>query len=80
VNIPNHLKIIVQEFNLSKVKSPYLELEYTANENEKNNQQFQFPQLTIDNLRYLNLDPYQIRNAISYYTEHQKEETFLAKV
>jgi len=34
VNIPSHLKI-VQEFNLSQVKSLYLELEYTAIDNEK---------------------------------------------
>jgi len=43
VNIPNRLKIIVQELNLSQVKSPYLELEYTAIDNEENNQQLQFP-------------------------------------
>jgi len=79
VNIPNRLKIIVQEFNLrnSQVKSPYLELEYTAIDNEENNQQLQFPQFTIDDLYYLSLRPYQIRNAISYYAEHQKEGTFL---
>jgi len=28
VNIPNRLKIVIQEFNLSQVKSPYLEFEY----------------------------------------------------
>jgi len=39
VNIPNGLKIVVQKFNLSQVKSPYLELEYTAIDNEENNQQ-----------------------------------------
>jgi len=77
-NIPNRLKIVVQEFNLSQVKSSYLELvEYTAINKEKNNQQLQFPQLTIDDLYYLSLGPYQIRNAISYYAEHQKEGTFL---
>jgi len=79
VNIPNRLKIIIQEFNLSQVKSPYLELEYTAINNEENNQQLQFPQLTIDDLYYLSLGPYQIRNAISYYAEHQKERTFLVR-
>jgi len=47
----------------------------TAIDNEKNNQQLQFPQLTIDDLYYLSLGPYQIRNA--YYAEHQKEGTFL---
>jgi len=30
VNISNRLKIVVQEFNLSQIKSLYLELEYTA--------------------------------------------------
>jgi len=40
VNIPDCLKIVVQEFSLSQVKSPYLELECTAIDNEENNQQF----------------------------------------
>jgi len=39
VNIPNRLKIVVQKFNFSQVKSPYLKLEYTAIDNEENNQQ-----------------------------------------
>jgi len=77
MNIPNRLKIVVQEFNLFQVKSQYLELEYTAIDNEENNQQFQFPQLTIDDLYYLSLGPYQIKNTISYYAELQKERTFL---
>jgi len=79
LNISNRLKIVVQEFNLSQVKSPYFELEYTAIDNEENNQQLQFPQVTIDDLYYLSLGPYQIRNAISYYAEHQKEGTFLVR-
>jgi len=80
VNIPNRLKIFVQEsFNLSQVKSPFFELEYTTIGNEESNQQLQFPQLTIDDLYYLSLGPYQIRNAISYYVEHQKEGTFLVQ-
>jgi len=62
-----------------KIKSPYLELEYTAIDNEENNQQLQFPQLTINDLCYLSLVPYQIRNAISYYAEHQKGGTFLVR-
>jgi len=48
----------------SQVKSPYLELEYTVIDNERNNQ---LSQLTIDDLYYFSLGPYQIRNAISYY-------------
>jgi len=64
VNIPNRLKIVVQEFNLSQVKSPYFELKYTVIDNEENNQQLQLPQLTIDDLYYLSLGPYQIKNAI----------------
>jgi len=55
------------------------ELEYTAIDNEENNQQFEFPQLTINDLYYLSLGPYQIRNAILYYAKHQKEETFLVR-
>jgi len=47
--------------------------------NEENNQQLQFPKLTIDDLYYVSLGPYQIRNTISYYAEHQKEETFLMR-
>jgi len=80
VNIPNRLKIVVQEFSLFQVKLSYLELEYTAINNEENNQQLQFSQLTIDDLYYLNLGSYQVRNVISYYAEHQKEGTFLTKV
>jgi len=79
VNIPNRLKIVVQKFSLSQVKSPYLELEYIAIDNEENNQQFQFPQLIINDLYYLSLGPYQVRNAISYYAEQQKEGTFLVR-
>jgi len=52
---------------------------YTAIDNEENNQQLQCPQLTIDDLHYLSLSSYQIRNAISYYVEHQKERTFLVR-
>jgi len=40
--------------------------------NEENNQQLQFPQLTIDDLYYLSFGPYQIRNAISYYAESKR--------
>lgn len=77
VNVPNRLKVVAQEFNLSQVKSPYLEVEYRAIDNEENNRQF--PQLTMDDLYYLSLGPYQIRNAISYYAEHQKEGIFLVR-
>jgi len=28
---------------------------------------------------YISLGPYQIRNAILYYAEHQKKETFLVR-
>jgi len=62
LNISNRLKIVVQEFNLSQVKSSYLELEYTTIDNKENNQQFQFPQLTIDDLYYLSLGPYPNKN------------------
>jgi len=79
VNIPNRSKIVVQKFNLSQVKSPYLELEYTAIDNEENNQLLQFPQFTIDDLYYFSLGPYQTRNAISFYAEHQKEGNFLVR-
>jgi len=30
VNIPNRLKVIVEEYNLSQVRSPYLEIHYTT--------------------------------------------------
>jgi len=60
VNIPNRLKMVVHEFNLSQGKSLYLELEYTAIDSEENNQQLQFSsQLTIDVLYYLSyIGPY----------------------
>jgi len=29
VNIPNRLKVIVEKYNLSQVRSPYLEIHYT---------------------------------------------------
>jgi len=48
-------------------------------DNEENNRQLQFPQLTMDDLYYLSLSSYQIRNAISYYAEHKKERMFLVR-
>lgn len=76
LNVPNRLQIIVQEFNLPQLRGPFLGVEYTSLDNEENNRLIGFPELSIDDLYYLSLGPYQ-RNAISYYAEHQKEGIFL---
>lgn len=76
LKVPNLLKDIVGQYNLSKVKVPYIELNYTALDNEENNIVLQFPQLSLDDLYQLSLGPYQIRNAISYYAQHQKDGIF----
>jgi len=69
VNIPNHLKVIVKEYNLSQVRSPYLEIHCTTTDNIENNQLLRFSQFELNDLYYLNLSPYQIKNSISYYIE-----------
>ncbi|XP_058797712.1 uncharacterized protein LOC131667948 [Phymastichus coffea] len=79
VNVPNRLKLIAQDFNLSQLKAPYLDMEYTALDNEENNQRLQFPRLTLDHLYHLGLGPYQTRNAASYYAEHTNEGIFLVQ-
>ena len=58
-NIPNHLKVVTQEFHIFQLKSPCLELRYRLIDNEENNQQIQFPQFTMDGLYYLSLGLYQ---------------------
>ncbi len=79
LNVPNLLKSVVQTFNLSQLKSPYLELAYTRLDNEENNRLISFPQLTTDDLYKISLGPYQIRNAVSYYADHSKEDIFLVQ-
>ncbi|EZA59403.1 hypothetical protein X777_00485 [Ooceraea biroi] len=79
LNVPNRLQIIVQEFNLPQLRVPFLAVEYTSLDNEENNRLIGFPELSMDDLYYLSLGPYQIRNAISYYAEHQKEGIFLVQ-
>lgn len=37
LNVRNHLKLVVQEFNLSQVKVPYLDVEYNSLDNQENN-------------------------------------------
>lgn len=73
LNALNHLQIIVQEFNFPQLRAPFLGVEHTSLDNEENNRLIEFPELSMDNLYYLSLGLYQIRNAISYYAEHQKE-------
>lgn len=50
LNVPNRLKDIVEQYNLSKVKLPYINLNYPILDNEENNLALQFPQLTLDDL------------------------------
>lgn len=77
--IPNRLQLIVQEFNLSQLRAPFSQVEYKLLDNEENNRQIGFPELTMNDLYYLSLGPYQIKNAVSYYTEHQKDGLFLVQ-
>lgn len=79
LNVPNRLKGVVEQYNLLQIKVPYIELNYTAVDNQENNRLLQFPQLTINDLYYISFGPYQINNAISYYAEHQKEGIFLVQ-
>lgn len=77
INVPNRLKDVVERYNLSKVKVPYIELNYTVLDNDENNRILEFPQLTWDDLYGISLGPYQIKNAVSYYAQHQKDAIFL---
>lgn len=79
LNTPNLLKDVVSNYNLSKVKVPYIDLNYTCLDNAYNNLVLEFPQLTLNDLYAVSLGPYQIKNAISYYAQHQKENIFLVQ-
>lgn len=59
------------------MKVPYIEVNYTHLDNRENNNLLQFPELTMNDLYYLSLGPYQIKNAVSYYAEHNKDNIFL---
>ena len=59
------------------MKKAYIDLEYTLLDNDMNNQQLEFPKLSLDDLYQLSLGPYQINNSMSYYAEHQNEGIFL---
>jgi len=80
LNTPNLLKDVVDHYNLSKVKVPYIDVNYTPLDNkEENNSVLGFPQLTLNDLYEVSLGPYQIKNALSYYAQHQKENIFLVQ-
>lgn len=79
LHVPNLLKEVVGHYNLSKVKVPYIDFNYTALDNKLNNLVLQFPELTLDDLYQVSLGPYQIKNAISYYAQHQKDGIFLVQ-
>lgn len=79
LNVPNRLLLIVKEFSISQLRAPFLQVEYYLLDNKENNRQIGFPELSMDDLYYLSLGPYQIRNATSYYTKHQKEGLFLVQ-
>jgi len=57
VYIPNRLKVIVEEYNLSQVRSPYFEIHHTTIDNIENDQLLRFTQLELT-LYYLNLNLY----------------------
>lgn len=79
MNVPNLLKDVVGQYNLSKVKVPFIEVNYTSLDNEENNLNLQFPKLTLDDLYSVSLGPYQINNAASYYAQHLKDDIFLVQ-
>ncbi|XP_037030484.1 uncharacterized protein LOC119070320 [Bradysia coprophila] len=79
LNVPNLLKDVVDHYNLSRVKIPYIDLNYTSLDNRANNMLLRFPQLSMDDLYNVSLGPYQIKNAISYYAQHQQEDIFLVQ-
>lgn len=72
LNIPNVLKDIVQQYNLTQQK-----VVYTPINNKENNELLQFPKLSMDDLYSISRGPYQIKDALSYYAEHLRENTFL---
>jgi len=75
----NNLNAVVEEHNLTQVRAPYHDIEYTALDNADNNQLLNFPQLSKDDLFDISLGKYQIKNAVSYYAEHLKEGIFLVQ-
>lgn len=77
LQVPNLLKEVVQKYNLSQVKTPYIDVEYTLLDDSINNELLGFPELSLEDLYKVSLGPYQINNAASYYAEHQKEGIFL---
>lgn len=79
LNVPNLLKDVVDHYNLSKVKVPYIDINYTSLDNDENNSILEFPKLSQNDLYNISLGPYQIKNALSYYAQHQKENIFLVQ-
>lgn len=79
LGVPNLLKDVVDHHNLSKVKVPYIDLNYTWLDNVANNLVLGFPQLSLDDLYAVSLGPYQIKNALSYFAQHQKDNIFLVQ-
>lgn len=67
MNVPYRLKDIVEEFNLSQVRSAYVELHYTLIDNEGNNEKLKFPQLTMNDL-YTTLAWVHTRYKMQYHT------------
>lgn len=79
LNVPNRLKNIVQQYNLSQQRVPFDDANYTAMDNQENNSLLLFPKLTMEDLYYVSLGPYQLKNAVSYYAEHVEEGIFLVQ-
>ena len=79
LNVPNKLKVVVNDLNLSQQRVPFDNTAFTSLDNEENNSLMQFPQLSMDDLYEVCLGPYQLQNAISYYAEHVEEDIFLVQ-
>lgn len=76
LSVPNLLKDVVDHHNLSKVRVPYNDVNYTCLDNAENNAILEFPRLSMNDLYNISLGPYQIKNALSYYVQHQKKTFF----
>lgn len=73
----NKLKSVVEAYNLTQVRTPFIEMHFTSLDNAENNRLINFPSLSEKSLYEISLGDYQINNAVSYFAEHMNEGTFL---
>ena len=57
LNMPDNLKSLVEKQNLTKMKVPYIEVNYKPIDNDDNNTLLQFPKLSLDDLYHISLGP-----------------------